>query len=68
MVGREAAVTYEQVAAIANEMKLAGDKPASRAVRGQLGDTGSIGTITRLLREWKTNQERPITNVFALPT
>ncbi len=67
-MGREATITYEQVAAVANEMKLAGDKPTSRAVRGRLGNTGSMGTLTRLLREWKANQEHTIINVLALPT
>ena len=66
-MGRDAIITYEQVSAIANEMKLVGAKPTSRNVRDQLGNVGSMGTINKLLNDWKASQERQIVNQLALP-
>src|SRR5438105_8243741 len=66
-MGREAAITYEQVAAAADAMKTAGSKPTSRAIRERLGNRGSMGTINKLLQSWKTGQERQIANALALP-
>ena len=45
-MGREATITYEQIAAVADAMKVEGLKPTSRAVRERAGGTGSMGTIT----------------------
>jgi len=66
-MGREATITYEQVAAAADTMKAAGTKPTSRAIRERLGNVGSMGTINKLLQAWKTGQERQIANALALP-
>lgn len=66
-MGREAAITYEQVAAAADAMKESGAKPTSRAIRERLGNVGSMGTINKMLQEWKAGQERRITNALALP-
>jgi colicin import membrane protein len=62
-MGREAKVTYEQVAAVADAMCAANLRPSSRALRERLGNTGSMGTINRLLQEWKATQEQvqPVT-------
>ena len=43
-MGREATITYEQVAAAADAVKVAGGKPTSRGIRERLGNTGSMGT------------------------
>lgn len=66
-MGREAAITYEQVAAAADAMKESGAKPTSRAIRERLGNVGSMGTINKMLQEWKAGQERRITNALAFP-
>ena len=66
-MGREAAITYEQVAAVADAMKAAGTKPTSRSVREKLGNVGSMGTINKLLQDWKAGQERQIANALTLP-
>lgn len=66
-MGREAAITYEQVAAAADAMKAAGSKPTSRSIRERLGNVGSMGTVNKLLQAWKTSQERQIAGALALP-
>jgi hypothetical protein len=66
-MGRESTITYEQVAAIADAMKTEGAKPTSRAVRERLGNTGSMGTINKLLGRWKAGQERQISAALVLP-
>ena len=66
-MGRESTITYEQIAAIADAMKTEGVKPTSRAVRERLGNTGSMGTINKLLGRWKSGQERQISAALVLP-
>lgn len=66
-MGRESTVTYEQIAAVADAMKTEGVKPTSRAVRERLGNTGSMGTINKLLGRWKSGQERQISAALVLP-
>lgn len=66
-MGRESTVTLEQIAAVADAMKLEGVKPTSRAVRERLGNTGSMGTINKLLQRWKAGQERQVSAALALP-
>ena len=66
-MGREATITYEQVAAAADAMKVAGSKPTSRAIRERLGNTGSMGTVNKLLQDWRAGQERRIANTLVLP-
>lgn len=66
-MGREAKVTYEQVAAAADAMCSANIRPSSRTVRERLGNTGSMGTINRLLQEWKATQERHVVQSLTLP-
>ena len=53
-MGREATITAEQVNAAADGMKADGIKPTSRAIRERLGNTGSMGTINKLLKRWKS--------------
>ncbi|MFP3733210.1 DNA-binding protein, partial [Bacillus sp. SIMBA_006] len=52
---------------IADAMKADGIKPTSRAVRERLGNTGSMGTINKLLQHWKAGQERQATASLTLP-
>jgi hypothetical protein len=66
-MGREAKITYEQVAAAADALCASSLKPSSRAVRERLGNTGSMGTINRLLQEWKAAQERHVAQPLTLP-
>ena len=66
-MGRESTITYEQVAAVADAMKIDGIKPTSRAVRERLGNTGSMGTINKLLGRWKSGQERQVSAALVLP-
>ena len=56
-MGREAKITYEQVAAAADAMCAANLRPSSRVLREKLGNTASMGTINRLLQGWKATQE-----------
>lgn len=66
-MGREAAFTFEQVAAIAAAIQSEGHKPTSRSVRERLGNTGSMGTINKMLGAWKAGKERQIDAALALP-
>lgn len=66
-MGREAKITYEQVAAAADAMYAANLRPSSRALREKLGNTGSMGTINRLLQAWKATQERQQAPPVTLP-
>lgn len=66
-MGRESTITFEQIAAVADAMKLENVKPTSRAVRERLGNTGSMGTINKLLQRWKAGQERQVSAALVLP-
>ena len=66
-MGRESTITFEQLSAVAAAMKTEGVKPTSRAVRERLGNTGSMGTINKLLGRWKSGQERQISAALVLP-
>ena len=66
-MGRESTITFEQISAVADAMKTEGVKPTSRAVRERLGNTGSMGTINKLLGRWKSGQERQISAALVLP-
>ena len=66
-MGRESTSTLEQISAVADAMKTEGVKPTSRAVRERLGNTGSMGTINKLLGRWKSGQERQISAALVLP-
>ena len=65
-MGREATVTYEQIAGIADSIQAAGGKPTLRAVRERVGG-GSMGTLNRLLQEWRGGQVRRTTADLTLP-
>lgn len=65
-MGREANITPDQVHAIADEIRAEGGKPTLRAVRERLG-TGSMGTVSKHLQQWKAGQERHTATELALP-
>ncbi|MEJ2630859.1 MAG: DNA-binding protein [Acidihalobacter sp.] len=65
-MGREATITPEQVNAVADTLKAEGSRPTLRAVRERLG-SGSMGTISKFLQNWKARQEREQTSALALP-
>jgi len=48
-------------------MKADGIKPTSRAIRERLGNTGSMGTINKLLQRWKSGQERQAATALTVP-
>lgn len=62
-----AGVTYEQVATIADRLSNAGQTATIRAVREELGDTGSPNTIHRHLNIWRERQHAADTTQTALP-
>lgn len=66
-MARESTITAEQVNAVADAIKAEGGKPTSRAVRERLGNTGSMGTINRLLQQWKGSHERRAASALVLP-
>ncbi len=66
-MGREATITAGQVNAVAEALKAEGVKPTARAVRERLGNTGSMGTVTRLLQQWRDAQERQTATSLMLP-
>ncbi len=52
---REASISQEQVSAIADSLRSAGEKPTARAIRNQLG-RGSMSTIVRFIGVWSGQQ------------
>jgi chromosome segregation ATPase len=65
---REAAITYEQVAAAAEALKSDGLRPTARAIREKLGGVGSMQTILKLQQAWKAGQERQRDPGQGIPT
>ena len=63
---REASITYEEVAAIAETIKAAGGKPNPRHIRERHG-SGSLGTIHRLFQQWEASQGRHADASATLP-
>jgi len=63
---REASITYEEVAAIAETIKAAGGKPSPRQIRERHG-SGSLGTIHRLFQQWEARQGGHAEGSAALP-
>lgn len=54
---REASITYDQVATIAETIQATGGKPNPRQIRERHG-SGSLGTIHRLFQQWEAGQMR----------
>ncbi|MBS1157778.1 MAG: mucin-associated surface protein [Proteobacteria bacterium] len=68
-MARTSNITFGQVAAIADAMKAAGNRPTARAVRERIG-SGSMGTIHKLLQQWtgKGAADDEETETAELPT
>lgn len=66
-MARESTITHEQVASVCDQMTTAGTKPTSRSVREALGNTGSMGTINKMIQSWKASQVRTVTASLVLP-
>lgn len=56
-MARESTITFEQVAAAADNIKAQGGKASARAVREVLG-SGSMATVLKLLQQWQGGQVR----------
>lgn len=65
-MARESSITLEQVAGIADSLTMAGSRPTARAVRERIG-FGSMGTIHRLLQQWKGGQAPATVEASVLP-
>jgi len=65
-MGREATITYEQVAAAADTISAEGGRPTLRSVRDRLG-SGSLGTVQKLLAQWQASHTRSAEVSMALP-
>jgi hypothetical protein len=55
-MGRHAAVTYEQICALADGLTASGTTPSAKLLRQKLGDVGSLGTIQKFLIRWRTEK------------
>lgn len=67
-MGRNAAVTYEQVCGAAMELRAGGTTPGAKAIRQMLGDIGSLGTIQKFLQRMLAEQaEQPVANRMLPP-
>ena len=65
-MGREATITPEQVTAAAEAIKANGERPTLRAVRDKVGG-GSMGTIARILQQWKASAGREVGTEITIP-
>lgn len=63
---REATITFDQVASIADAIKSGGGKATSRSIREHHG-SGSLGTIQKLLQRWEAGQVRQVESTLTLP-
>lgn len=66
-MGRPAAITYEQVALIAEDIKDEGIEPTQNAIYDRLGRRGSMGTIHKYLAQWRVGQSRQAEVTLSLP-
>jgi len=56
-MAREPSITFEQVAAAADNIKAQSQKPTARNVREALG-AGSMATVLKFLQQWQSGQVR----------
>lgn len=63
---REASITYDNVAAIADAIKASGGKPNPRLVRERHG-SGSLGTVHKYFQQWLAGQKRQVEASLTLP-
>lgn len=65
-MAREATITSEGVAAVANRIRAGGGRPTARAVREELG-SGSMATVLKHLRVWQADEGRHVAGPAVLP-
>jgi chromosome segregation ATPase len=65
-MAREATITSESVAAVANRIRAGGGRPTARAVREELG-SGSMATVLKHLQVWQAAQGRQVDGPAVLP-
>lgn len=65
-MARDATISQHEVNAVAERLRVGGERPTARAVRERLG-RGSMATVLRYLQVWQASQERPDDNPVVLP-
>jgi chromosome segregation ATPase len=65
-MARDATISQQEVDAVAEQLRVGGERPTARAVRARLG-RGSMATVLRYLRVWQAGQARPVDSAVALP-
>mgnify|MGYP000205040532 CR=1 FL=1 len=65
-MARDATISQQEVDAVAEQLRVGGERPTARAVRERLG-RGSMATVLRYLQVWQAGQARPVDSAVALP-
>ncbi len=65
-MARDATISQQDVDAVAEQLRVGGERPTARAVRERLG-RGSMATVLRYLQVWQAGQARPVDSAVALP-
>lgn len=65
-MARDATISQHDVDAVAEQLRVGGERPTARAVRERLG-RGSMATVLRYLRVWQAGQAHPVDSAVALP-
>lgn len=65
-MARDATISQQDVDAVAEQLRVGGERPTARAVRERLG-RGSMATVLRYLRVWQAGQAHPVDSAVALP-
>lgn len=65
-MARDATISQQEVDAVAEQLRVGGERPTARAVRERLG-RGSMATVLRYLQVWQARQARPVDSAVALP-
>jgi chromosome segregation ATPase len=65
-MGRNAAVTYEQVAAEAEQLQAEGVTATAKLIRSRLGNVGSLATIQKHVTAWRSKLDgtQPVTRML----
>ena len=65
-MARDATISQQEVDAVAEQLRVGGERPTARAVRERLG-RGSMATVLRYLQVWQAGQACPVDSAVALP-
>ncbi|MBA5687211.1 DNA-binding protein [Rugamonas apoptosis] len=66
-MSRPAMITYEQIAAAADMALGQGLQPTMRLIRERIGNVGSMGTVARLLQQWRASKAQVAAPALSLP-